>query len=156
MFRYQCGEAKIPLGKFVIPNPVGPFEEPRFTAYLMKNWREGKTAGVKTPDYLRDNIHVDLLAAAYGNLVEQVTALKSGTVRLNPSGYVETQGEFAQRVAREIQKRLDWNCGLELSRQEDFSEPLRRVNTDPVAGLFPAWNESAAWDAFAEYYSSAK
>jgi len=53
MFRYHCGEAHVPLGKFVIPNPFGPFEEPRFTAYLMRSWKEGKPAGVKTPDYVR-------------------------------------------------------------------------------------------------------
>ncbi|EQD48546.1 UDP-glucose 4-epimerase, partial [mine drainage metagenome] len=28
----------IPLSKFVIPNPFGPFEEPRFCAYLMQCW----------------------------------------------------------------------------------------------------------------------
>src|ERR1017187_3513378 len=84
VFRFYCGEAQNPLGKFVIPNPFGPFEEPRFTAYLMKNWHDEKTAGVKTPDYLRDNIHVDLLAAAHANFLNRVAAMKSGTVKINP------------------------------------------------------------------------
>ncbi|HWY29328.1 MAG TPA: NAD(P)-dependent oxidoreductase [Candidatus Acidoferrum sp.] len=153
-FRFFCHEAQIALGKLVIPNPFGPLEEPRFTAYLLKNWREGKTAGVKTPDYLRDNIHVDLLAAAYGDFLNRVAALNSGVIKINPSGYVETQEEFAQRVAREVQKRLGWECKLELSKQEDFGEPLRRVNTDPVASHFPNWNESRAWDDFAEFYGT--
>jgi nucleoside-diphosphate-sugar epimerase len=152
-FRFYCGEAQIPLGKFVIPNPFGPFEEPRFTAHLMKSWRDGKIAGVKTPDYLRDNIHVDLLAAAYGDFLNRVRALKIGAVKINPSNYVETQGEFARRIAREVQKRLGWECKLELSKQEDFSEPLSRVNTDPVAEQFPNWSESRAWDGFAEFYA---
>jgi nucleoside-diphosphate-sugar epimerase len=152
-FRFYCDEAKIPLGKFVIPNPFGPFEEPRFTAYLMKNWRDGKTAGVKTPDYLRDNIHVDLLAAAYENFFQRVAALKSGAVKINPGQYVETQGGFAQRVAREVQQRLGWECKLELSKQEDFSEPLRRVNLEAVAQNFPNWSEPKAWDDFAEFYA---
>ena len=38
VFRYYCDRAGFLLGKFVIPNPFGPFEEPRFTAYLMKTW----------------------------------------------------------------------------------------------------------------------
>jgi UDP-glucose 4-epimerase len=156
MFRYYCEEARFPLGKFVISNPFGRFEEPKFTAYLMKNWRDGKTAGVKTPDYLRDNIHVDLLAATYIDFLNRIAALKSGTIKLNPSGYVETQGEFARRVAREVQRRLGWECKLELSKQEEFSEPLQRVNTDSVAEHFPDWNESRAWDAFAEFYADAK
>ena len=155
-FRFYCDEAQIPLGKFVIPNPFGPLEEPRFTAYLMKNWRDGKMAGVKTPDYLRDNIHVDLLAIAYGGFLNRVADLKSGAIKLNPSGYVETQGEFAKRVAQEVQKRLGWKCKLELSKQEDFSEPLRRVNTDAVTSQFPDWNETRAWDGFADFYTPAK
>lgn len=152
-FQFYCGEAQIPLGKFVIPNPFGPFEEPRFTAYLMRTWKEGRPAGVQTPDYLRDNIHVDLMAAAYAKFLERVADLNSGAVKTNPSGYIEKQGEFAQRVAREIRQRLDWECKLELSRQKDFSEPLRRVNTEPVAPLFPNWSESRAWDAFTEFYA---
>lgn len=155
-FRFHCGEAQIPLGKFVIPNPFGPFEEPRFTAYLMKTWREGKTAGVKTPDYLRDNIHVDLLAMAYEKNFNRIAAMNSGEAKINPSQYVETQGEFAQRFAREVQKRLGWECKLELSKQEDFSEPLRRVNTNPVAANFQNWSESKAWDGFAEFYANQK
>lgn len=152
MFRHHCGEARVPLGKFVIPNPFGPFEEPRFTAYLMRSWKEGKLAGVKTPDYVRDNVPVDLLAAVYAQFAGRVVA-SAGTLKINPSGYIEKQGDFAQRVAGEARKRLGWECKLELARQEDFSEPLRRVNTEPAAPLVPAWNESAAWDAFVEFYS---
>lgn len=152
MFRFYCDEARLPLGKFVIPNPFGPLEEPRFTAYLMRTWREGKTAGVKTPDYLRDNIHADLLAAAYVNFAGRVAGLKSGLLKLNPSGYVEKQGEFARRVSREVSRRLGWECKLELSRQEDFSEPLERINTDAMPPLFPAWSETKAWDSFVEFY----
>ena len=35
---YYCTRTGIGLGKFVIPNPFGPYEEPRFTSYLIKNW----------------------------------------------------------------------------------------------------------------------
>jgi len=153
-FRYYCHEAGLPLGKFVVPNPFGPFEEPRFTAYLMRTWREGKTAEVKTPDYIRDNIHVDLLAAAYAQFVQRVSTLSAGVATLNPSGYVEQQGEFAQRVAEVVKTRLGWECDLKLARQEDFSEPLSRSNTEPADKLVPEWNESKAWDAFTEFYAA--
>jgi nucleoside-diphosphate-sugar epimerase len=151
-FRYHCHVAGVPLGKFAIPNPFGPLEEVRFTAYLMRNWREGNPAGVKTPEYLRDNIHVDLLAAVYGRFVDRTAALKSGLIKINPSGYVEKQGEFAQRVAREVRTRTGWACELEFLKQEDFSEPLNRANTEPAAKLAPEWNESVAWDNFVAFY----
>jgi nucleoside-diphosphate-sugar epimerase len=152
MFRFHCGQSGLPLGKFVIPNPFGPFEEPRFTAHLMRNWAAGKTAEVKTPDYLRDNIHVDLLAAAYTQFAGRIAGSKAALLKINPRGYVGKQGEFAGRVAREMRSRLGWPCELKLAVQEDFSEPLERVNTDPVETMFPGWNESAAWDAFAGFY----
>jgi len=154
VFRHYCFEAGVPLGKFVIPNPFGPFEEPRFTAHLMKHWSEGKIAGVKTPDYLRDNIHVDLLSSVYGQFIGRVAAMKSGCVKINPSGYVEKQGEFAQRVAREVKARTKWNCELKLAKQEDFSEPLNRVNTEPAMKLEPKWDETKAWDGFVDFYTS--
>jgi UDP-glucose 4-epimerase len=152
-FRYYCLEAGQPLGKFVIPNPFGPFEEPRFTAFLMKNWKAGQPAEVKTPDYVRDNIHADLLADAYVKFAEKTAAAGEPFLKTNPSGYVEKQGEFAQRVAREVKSRLGWTCELKLARQEDFSEPLNRHNTEPAVALVPGWNESKAWDAFAQFYA---
>ena len=58
LFRYHAELRQMTLGKFVIPNPFGPYEEPRFTHYLMKNWFAKTTAVVNTPSYIRDNIHV--------------------------------------------------------------------------------------------------
>lgn len=153
-FRHYCQEAGVALGKFVAPNPFGPCEEPRFTAYLMRSWRDGKGAEVKTPDYIRDNIHVDLLAAVYGQFVQRLGTAQGGCVRINPSGYTGTQGEFAQRVGRETQTRLGWACELKLAKQEEFSEPLKRVNTEPAEKLVPDWNEAKAWDDFVGFYAA--
>jgi nucleoside-diphosphate-sugar epimerase len=152
-FRYYCHAAGLPLGKFVIPNPFGPFEDPRFTAFLMNNWKAGMPAEVKTPDYLRDNIHVDLLAAAYERFSARVAAAGDPLLKTNPSGYVEKQGEFAQRVAREVRLRTGWACELNLAPQTDFSEPLSRTNTDPAVKCISGWNESKAWDSFVEFYA---
>jgi UDP-glucose 4-epimerase len=123
---------------FVIPNPFGPWEEPRFTTYLARTWLEGAVASVNTPDYVRDNIHVRALTEAYVRFVE------SDAVQAAPSQYRETQGAFAQRFAHELEPRLGVPCRLELREQTDFSEPLELVNTDPVDGPEP-WDELAEW-----------
>jgi len=151
MFRYYVARAGLSLGKFVIPNPFGPLEEPRFTGYLLKNWFAGLTAAVSTPLYVRDNIHVSLLAKVYANFVQSLPTA-AGFRRINPSGYVESQGSFALRFAREMQPRLRLACQLEMKNQSDFSEPRVRINTDvpDVAAL--GWDEKAAWDGIAEYY----
>lgn len=150
LVRFHCEAAHLPLGKFVIPNPFGPFEEPRFCTYLIRQWQAGQTAEVRTPAYVRDNIHVDLLAAAYADFSENVAA-GTGFMRANPSGYVETQGAFAERFAREIGQRSRLDCYVVLAHQTDFPEPLVRINSDPVHP--PGWNESASWEAIADYYA---
>ena len=150
--RYYCGAASVRLGKFVIPNPFGPHEEPRFTAYLIRTWKSGKGASVQTPAYVRDNIHVDLLALAYARYAEALAKGSEPLSRCSPSGYVESQGAFARRFAAEMRGRLGLACELDLLVQKDFPEPLVRVNSEPAARGFPEWNETAAWDAVATFY----
>jgi nucleoside-diphosphate-sugar epimerase len=150
MFRYYVSRAGLGLGKFVIPNPFGPLEEPRFTAYLMKNWFAGVTPAVSTPLYVRDNIHVSLLAKVYVKFAQSLPA--NGFSKINPTGYVESQGSFALRFASQMQPRLKLACPVEMKNQTDFSEPRIRINTDvpDVAAL--GWDESKAWDDIADYY----
>ena len=61
---------------------------------------------------------------------------------------------MTRRVAREVQARLGWACELKLAKQEDFSEPLNRTNTESAAKLVPDWNESKAWDEFTRFYAA--
>jgi nucleoside-diphosphate-sugar epimerase len=151
IFAFHAVQEGIALGKFVIPNPFGPYEEPRFTDYLMRCWRDGKPATVTTPRYVRDNIHVSLLTETYCAFVS--TLPQEGFHRINPSGYVETQDEFAARFAREIGLRLKLEPALEESRQTDFAEPAIRINTDVVQDIERDWDEHAAWDQLADYYA---
>lgn len=150
MFGYYCARAGIALGKFVIPNPFGPFEESRFTTYLMKNWLADATPVCSSPAYVRDNSHVSLLAKVYARFAAEFPA--SGFTRINPSGYAESQGAFTLRLAQEMRPRLALPCLVELKKQIDFPEPRVRINTDIPDVDSLAWNESAAWDEMARYY----
>jgi nucleoside-diphosphate-sugar epimerase len=149
--RYWTQDLGLHLGKFLVPNPFGPFEEPRFTAYLMKTWYAGKTAEVRTPLYIRDNIHVSQLALHYAHFAEGLPA-SPGTSHCAPMGYVESQGVFTQRFASEMRTRLGIECGVALGQQTDFGEPLMRVNTQRLALAKDEWNETSAWDELAGYY----
>jgi len=147
---HACHVAGMRFAKFVIPNPFGPMEEPRFIRYLANAWLTGQTPEVRTPDYVRDNIHVSVLAASYAVFLERVRA---GSVsRLCPAGYVETQGAFARRVAAELAPRLGVPCPVQLARQTQFDEPRMRVNTEPATSLVPDWDEDAAWQRLADFY----
>jgi UDP-glucose 4-epimerase len=137
--------------KFVIPNPFGPYEEPRFTSYLMRTWLKGDVATVQTPRYVRDNIPVSLLARAYVAFVGAAPA-PGATRHLSPSFYPESQGAFAERVKQEASSRLGLACVLEHGEQREFPEPPVRINTDPMDPAALAWDEATSWDEFAEYY----
>ena len=70
--RYYSNEAGMRLAKFVIPTPFGPFEKPGLTSYLARTWLAGGTARVSSPAYVRDYIHVSLLARAYGDFASRL------------------------------------------------------------------------------------
>lgn len=149
-FQHYCQAAEMPLAKFVVPNPFGPDEEARFTNYLVRNWFAGETPGVRTPAYVRDNIHVSLLAEAYAGFAESLTV--DPYQHYGPRGYVESQGDFTLRFARELAPRLGVECPVELAEQTEFTEPRMRTNTDDALRYVTEWDESAAWDGLAEYY----
>ena len=72
--------------------------------------------------------------------------------KLNPSGYVESQGAFTLRMAQEMRSRLNLPCLVELKKQTEFPEPRVRINTDVLDADALGWDESAAWDDLAAYY----
>jgi UDP-glucose 4-epimerase len=147
-FKYYCEREGIQLGKFVIPNPFGPLEEGRYTSYLAETWLRGEVAEVKYPDYVRDNIHVTLLAEAYRFFVEQLH-FHGDYTQFNPSGYKETVAEFTERFAGEMRKRWKLPCETLVLEQQVFTEPLIRTNSDVVN---VEWNETRAWDHLAQFY----
>ena len=153
---FYARECQMRLAKFVIANPFGPLEEPRFTAYLAREWLGGRSAVVRTPEYLRDNIHISLLAAVYADFVCRFACGRRAAAVVRPCGYVEKQSAFARRFAREMQKRWQLPCKLNFAKQSDFAEPLVRVNTDVINAAALGWSAKPAWDAIADYYKKDK
>jgi UDP-glucose 4-epimerase len=151
VFKFYCQVLHLKLGKFVIPNPFGPYEEPRFTTFLIKSWFEGKTPTISSPNYSRDNIPVSLLAKAYRCFGEKLTT-EPGYVQMNPSYFAGNQGQFTLRFAEEMKKRLSIPCSVDLQEQSDFLEPEVRINNDPLDPKKLGWNEDKSWDELAEFY----
>jgi len=151
VFEFWAQKLGLSLGKFVIPNPFGPYEDPRFTAFLVRSWYQGQTPAVKTPSYIRDNIHVELLAKAYVKFASELSD-QAGYSKHSPSGYVETQGAFALRFAEAMRPRLNMPCNLELAWQKEFPEPRVRLGTNPQDPWNYQLREEAMWDDIANYY----
>jgi UDP-glucose 4-epimerase len=151
IFRYFTELLGLKLGKFVIPNPFGPFEEMRYTSYLIQSWAQHKIPIVQSPDYVRDNIPISLLAKSYLCFAQRLQHI-SRFEKFNPSGYVESQGAFTLRFAEQMRSRLSLPCLFELKEQTDFSEPTVRINTDRLNTHQLNWKESQAWDDLAKFY----
>jgi nucleoside-diphosphate-sugar epimerase len=151
LFRFYCDRENIKLGKFVIPNPFGPYEEQRFTSFIVKQWLKGEGARCDFPHFVRDNIHVSLLAKAYAHYATNFAQNLAGS-HCAPSGYPESQGAFTQRFANEMAKRLQIPCPVEMPEHHPFPEPQVRINTEICDTALLKWSESAAWDELANYY----
>lgn len=152
IFNFWAERQQIPMAKFVIPNPFGPYEDFRYTSYLIDQWFQGQTPLVRTPEYIRDNIHVSLLACAYGDTAEKLVEERS-SFSVYPSGYCGKQGDFTSHFAAAMAPRLKINCPYILCEQKEFHEPKMRVNTTPYAVVAGTrWDEEKAWDELAQYY----
>jgi nucleoside-diphosphate-sugar epimerase len=149
--RHLCERRGLSIGKYVLPNPVGPWEEPRLVAYLVSEWRAGRVPVIRCPDYVRDNLPVGILAEDYADFAVALLGQPKGSLlRRNPSGWVETVGEFAQRVAGEFSRLSDAAMPVELAVQTLWDEPRSRHNSDSCLsrlGEHPErfWRE---WHAF--------
>ena len=147
-FQAECDRAGLPMVKFIVPNPFGPYEAPTFQRAVMTRWSKGEAVHVSHPLYGRDNTPVDLLGRVYARAA-------GGTLgaHVSPSVYAGTVGGFFQRMARETRARTGWPCELTLAEMQQSSEPLERYNLQPVVPLEYGWSESAFWDAYAAYYA---
>jgi UDP-glucose 4-epimerase len=150
-FRMEARRAGLDLGKFVIANPFGAWEDAtRFTSYLARSWVAGGVPEVRTPRYVRDNVPVGVLARRYAGFVAD-----GGTARCAPGFYVECQGDFARRCAREMGARLGRTLDVRLAEQTDFAEPMRRANPHAERLALTPAQEAAAWDDACAYWLGA-
>jgi UDP-glucose 4-epimerase len=152
-FRFHCQRHDVSFGRFVIATPFGPLEQPRFTTGLVRAWQRGEAGQVRTPGYVRDNIHVSLLARAYADFAGRMPA-GGWSGCFAPSGYREQQGAFAERFAGELGPRLGLQASLQLAADQPWDEPAVRTNCDPLDAAALGWDEPSAWDELAGWYAA--
>ena len=143
-------QAGMHVSRFVIPNPFGPLDNPKLIDYLCREWHAGRRPEIRTPLYVRDNIHVDLLAHAFAHWLEEMPS-EPGRSVFDPAGYIGSMGDFVQKVAEAMRPRLGLPCEYGFAVQADFSQPMVLVNSIPAEPLAPGWDESKAWDALADH-----
>ena len=135
---FYAGREGFTFEKFVIPNPFGPYEEPRFTAYLMRTWLAGETARVQTPRYVRDNIHVSPLAKAYAAFVGANPPREpcdASTRAVMPRARRPLLGVYEPKPHRASVS----HAGSSSARRPNF--PSRRCASTPISSMPEDWAE---------------
>ena len=150
--RYWGEVLGTPVSKFVIANPFGPFEEPRFVAQAVDVLGQGGTRRGQDAE-LSARQHPCRSAGAGLRGFRRAGGRRQGLRSVfGPCGYMETQGAFAERLSRELGPRLGFDAGVDCRVQTDFNEPTARINTDIIDAAALGWREDGAWDALAGYY----
>jgi UDP-glucose 4-epimerase len=145
--RFYCEQVGLPIGKFVMPNPFGPWEGKGFTSYLAKSWLAGEVPIVQTPDYVRDNIPVGLLAKAYLDYIESKTYAEYQ----KPSGYRESVAQFTSRFAEYMSCNSSYSTDYVSSEQRSFEKPLVRYNKSSALKIFSQYDEQSFWVNYIEW-----
>lgn len=80
--KFFCTTNKIKFINFVISNPFGPFEDTRFTNYILNCWLNNKSAIINHPNLIRENIYISDLKISYNKVVTS-NKLKMNEIIIN-------------------------------------------------------------------------
>ena len=135
---------------FVIPNPFGAFDNRKMASIFLEQWLNNKTAQVFIPDYIRDNIHVELLALGYVSWIQSFFNPDIQDTVFCPSGYQMSVKDFVSQFAQAMRPRLQVPCDFVCLKQNDFSQPLQLINNIDIAETLQVSTDSY-WDNLARF-----
>ena len=104
----------------------------------------------KTPDYVRDLIHVRHLAFAYCKMIDSFFT-KEPLIFLDPCEYVGSLLSFAKLFYNEFSVRRGYLCKVTYCEMS-FTEPLELVNKIDVSSTIENYDPSLCWDELVNYY----
>jgi UDP-glucose 4-epimerase len=149
LLQQACIKKQLRWARFIIPNPFGPLDNHKLPFEMALRWSKGKPLVLKNPEYVRDNIPVQLLAKHYANWIESLSQ-NSMNITSMPSGYVSTMKVFSERVAKEIRGRTGWGCKIE-SNEQHYSQPLTLHNRESLLHLYD-YDEEKMWNALYQWF----
>lgn len=136
---------------FVIPNPFGAFDNRKMVSIFLEQWLKNNEAQVFIPKYIRDNIHVELLAQSYAWWIDSFVNNPQNTNSIYlPSGYQMSVASFVEKLAQEMRPRLQVPCLFHCLEQRDFTQPLELINQIDVATHLQISTDQY-WDNIAQF-----
>ena len=140
----------IDISTFVIPNPFGALDNHKLVHIFGKAWLRKEIPTLVIADYIRDNIHVELLALGYVFWLPKVANQLNTTKYFKPSGYCSTMHEFITLFAKEMKQRWNIPCDFESLHQPTHSQPTTLINSENLMKIIPEWKPNIAWDRLAD------
>lgn len=137
--------------RFVIPNPFGPFEDKKLCFHLTKSLVEGNDFIVKTPDYVRDMIHIENLAEIYVKQISQSSEKSFKECR--PSEYRMKIFDFAKLLTLKYNRFHNTEHEIGKIKQEIFNEPLELLNSEFNSASRKSKDNDDLWRNYFGYYS---
>lgn len=138
-----CSQSPLPIRRFIIPNPIGTFDNIRLVESLHQQWTQRQTPHIQYPENIRDNIPIPVLTKRYSSFLNENIPVAS------PSGWKESNSDFVERIARELSKRFAYNTPVVLGPQKDHSQPRILCNTESA---LENWDASRFWDTLSLHY----
>ena len=136
-----CASHSSHLKVLTIPNPIGAHDNHKLLTQMARCWAKGQVFKLKTPDLIRDNIPVSLLAQHIDKVLKT-----DGT--LSPSGWISRMDQFAAKAAQETASRTGWSCHI-VHAPIDSSQPRCLHNKQSI--IPTSFNPTQFWDDTVEW-----
>jgi nucleoside-diphosphate-sugar epimerase len=147
--RFFAERAGLGVSKVVVPDPVGPLENPdRLIPFFVSKWKAGEEPVVRTPDLVRDRVPAPWLARVYAE--ECAKGGEAGLSVRRPSAYALTNRAFLDLFLTNTGKKSSWKFRLEPVAS---SEPVERVNREACPELKNAKAEELFWEEWSRSLS---
>ena len=96
--------------------------------YLIKNWLNNKNAKISHPNYIRDNIHIDLLSKMY----KKIVLSKSNKINYFPSGICSTNKLFIEALRNKFEKFFNKKVEVAYENKAIYNQPMCRINGNKI------------------------
>ena len=148
-FHFYGSMYGIDVSTFVISNPFGELDNRKMLHIFGEMWKQGKRPHLTVANYIRDNIHVELLAQCYAFWVQEIMKENHSHI-FAPSGYRLSMQKFTELFATEMRLRLGWACEFQSSDASTEVQPLELLHDFSATNCVPTWNPTVFWDRLAE------
>ena len=127
-YKNFCNLYNIKYKSIFINNPWGVLEEKKFNYYLISSWLKNKEVNIKHPNYIRDNINVEILSSKYNKIVLS----NSSKNEYYPSGYCSSNKVFVEALRVEFEKFFNITTKVKYSKNLVNNEPITRINKSKI------------------------